>query len=100
MSHVQLLTITVDITATEYGLDNVTVSIDWNQEVGVSYNISTFPSATITFKRSTGAELTVAYNIEYILKLQANTSCRNNATASLVLNYGELAIYPKPVIKI
>ena len=74
----------------EYKADNVTVTVEWAQQVGVMYDVQVSPLAPIR-NRNRRYHLMVSYNMEYNLSVVAVASC-GNATASITLDYGELSI--------
>ena len=69
--------------------------MEWTpaQEVDVTYFTVTSPLVPVILTGSTNRQLTISYNTEYNLSVVAVTSCRPNATAFIILNYGEVAIY-------
>ena len=77
----------------EYRADNVTVTIEWTKQQLVSYNITITPDTMVPDPESTGnstlrAQLRVAYNIRYTVKVVASLCC-HNATKAFELFYGE-----------
>ena len=83
----------------EYDVDNVTVTIEWTQQVQaglgdlISYNVSVSPPVPISYNGNTSLTLVLEYNFEYDLSVEANIQCESNATASVTLNYGEIITY-------
>ena len=76
------------ITSEEYGAYNVTVAVEWAQQLGAVYAVRLSPLAPITLTGSTIRQLTLSYNTAYNLSVVVVTPC-GNATASIMLNYGE-----------
>ena len=75
------------ITSDEYRTDNVTVTVDWAQQVGAVYTVRLSPLAPIALNGSTIHQLTLSYNTAYNLSVVVVTPC-GNTTASIKLNYG------------
>ena len=73
----------------EYSADNVTVTVEWTQQVYTTYDVTVVPPVPIVFTESTSCQLTISYNTEYNLTVEAAAPCRPNTTALLRLNYGE-----------
>lgn len=74
--------------------DNVTVTVEWAQQIAIVYSARTSPMVPVTFycNESTlimSLQLVLEYNIEYNLSVMAILSCGADATASIALNYGE-----------
>ena len=78
----------------EYDVDNVTVTVEWTQQVQagdpISYNVSVSPPVPIYYNGNTSLNLVLEYNSKYDLSVEANIQCESNATASITLNYGEI----------
>lgn len=85
----------MSISEVHYGADNVTVTVNWSQtepaqQVHVLYSSTVVPSdVSVITTGSTSRQLTIPYNTEYNLSVEAIVPCRPNATASIKLNYGE-----------
>ena len=77
----------------EYKDDSVTVTVNWIQDVYTVYYVSVSPMVPlITVPRSIlSRQLTIPYNMEYNLSIEATAPCRRNATAFIRLKYGETA---------
>ena len=74
----------------QFGIDDVTIVLMWEQEDGTSYNVSVHPNVNIRFTGNTMVELTsVSYNTSYMVSIVATLCGRNNYTAVIRLNYGE-----------
>ena len=83
---------TLNISEVHYESDNVTVTVKWIKQMGISYNIRVLPSVMKTVNGSTGYQLILSHNTEYNLSVAAVAPCGINATAFIILNYGELSI--------
>ena len=81
------------ITSEEYEADNVSVTVEWSQQMGVVYTVRILPPVPIMFIGNTSLHLTVLYNTEYNLSVVAAAPCRVSITAFIGLNYGELYEY-------
>ena len=76
----------------EYKADNITVIVEWTQQVAATYTVSVIPLALINFTGSTSRQLTISYNTEYNFSVEATVTapCRVTATAFIILHYGEM----------
>ena len=73
----------------EFGADNVTVTVEWAQQTGDLYFTARLsPLAPTLLTESTSRQLTLSYNIGYILTVVAVTPC-GNTSAFIRLHYGE-----------
>jgi hypothetical protein len=74
----------------EYSAGNVTVTVEWTQQVYASYNIMVLPIplVPIVFTGSTSRQLTIPYNTEHNLTVEAIAPCRPTTTAVIELKYG------------
>ena len=90
MLHVDQYTPILSITSEEYEADNVTATVQWNQEVGISYMSRILPLAPSFFTGSNSQQLILLYNTGYNLSVIAVTPCRTNTTAFIQLSYGEV----------
>ena len=79
---------TLNISEKHYEADNITVTVQWVQQDSVTYAIHVFPLVPIVVTASASHQLTIPYNTEYNLSVEAVTPCRPNATASIGLKYG------------
>jgi hypothetical protein len=90
----------VHVISEEYGVDNITVTVEWTQQVQagdlVSYNVSVSPPVPIIYNGNTSLTVVLEYNAEYDLSVDADIQCESNATAFITLNYGELFHARKP----
>ena len=71
-----------------YSADNVTVTVEWTQQVYATYDVTVVLPVPIEFTGSTSRRLTILYNTEYNLTVEAAAPCRPNTTALIRLNYG------------
>ena len=86
----------------EYEVDNVTVTVEWTQQVQAgdiaSYNVIVSPQVPVinngsnVFNGSTTVMLTLEYDLEYNLtiEIRVHSACESSATASITLYYGEI----------
>ena len=97
MTFTDLSTLTLSIVSKNYTADNVTVTVEWTQQVGAIYNttVTLLPPASSLFAGSNGRNLTLLYNTGYNFSVVAFTRCES-ATSSIVLNYSTY----KPTSKI
>ena len=72
-----------------YEPDNVTVTVEWTQQMGAMYDVKISPLVPIIITGNTSRQLMVLYNTEYNLSVVAITHC-GNATDLITLNYGEM----------
>ena len=63
--------------------------MEWTPQEGVTYNTSVSPLTSITVTGSSSHQLTVSYNTDYNVSVEAAPPCRPNPTAVITLNYGE-----------
>ena len=78
----------------KYGNDNVLVTVEWDQVPNVAYSTDseTSPLVHIMHTGRTSYQVTVPYNTKYNFSVVAATPCRPNATAFIILKYGEAEI--------
>ena len=76
------------VTSEEYRANNVTVSVEWDQQVGAIYYVRVMPLVPFEIP---GNQLILQYNTQYNLSVVASTLC-TNSTATIGLNYGETLI--------
>ena len=88
----------LSISENDYETENVTVTVEWVQQMGVTYTISVSPLVPIIDTESVGHRLTIPYNTAYNLSVVAATPCRANATTIITLYYGELLHSCKMII--
>jgi hypothetical protein len=80
------------IVSEEYSADNVTVAVEWTQlQLYAVYNVTVAPVALdpIVSIGRTSRQLTILYNMEYNLTVEATAPCRPSTTALIGINYGE-----------
>ena len=64
--------------------------MEWTQLVVYSiYNVTAVPLVPIVFTGSTSYQLTIPYNMEINLTLEAIAPCRSNTTANIRLKYDQ-----------
>ena len=76
----------------EYSVNNITVTVEWIQQIGAVYNSSIFPPAPLVFIGNSSVRLVLEYNTVYNLSVVAvNVApCVGYTETSFVtLNYGE-----------
>ena len=79
---------TLRITSEDYSASNVTVTIEWDQlTVYSTYTVTVLPLVSIVFTGRTSRQLTIPYNMEYNLTVEAAAPCRIR-TANVGLQYG------------
>ena len=71
-------------------MENVTVTLEWAQEAGVSYNVSVTPQVNVEFLDSTLVQVVVAYNVVYNVSIVSTLCGRHTAIKFNKLCYGEL----------
>jgi DNA-directed RNA polymerase subunit K/omega len=67
----------------EFSANNITVTVEWDQQVGATYYVRVFPRVPFP-----GNQLVLQYNTQYNLSVVASTPC-TISTAMIELNYGE-----------
>ena len=72
-----------------YEVDDVIVTVEWTPQEGVTYTSSVSPLTSIIVTGSSSRQLTISYNTDYNLSVEAAPLCRPNPTAVITLNYGE-----------
>ena len=73
--------------------DNVTVTVEWGQQVGITYCARVTPLAPLIFIGTTNRQLVLEYNMEYNFTVVAFAPCRPNVTIISTLTYGEVYNY-------
>ena len=80
------------IVTKHFGIDNVTVTLEWIPVEEVTYNVSVVPQEEFPFALSistwTQWQLILYYNIMYSVNIQASF-CGYNNTTTLMLKYCE-----------
>ena len=80
-------TLTLRIVSEDYTHNNVTITVEWGQLIVYStYTVTVVPMVPIVFG-STSCRLTIPYNMEYNLTVEAAAPCRTR-TANIGLQYG------------
>ena len=81
----------LNISHQDYGAENVTVTVEWTQQTGVTYTVKVSPSPpTINPIGTTRYQLTIPFNKTYNFSVVAATHCRANAAVYITLHYGEV----------
>lgn len=75
-------------TSVSYAADYITISLEWIEENGVSYSVSTKPLVAIAFDGSSTIQFIALYNTAYNVNITAN-SVVCNTTTTVGLNYSE-----------
>ena len=74
----------------QFGTNNATVTLEWSQEAGVTYNVSVAPKMDVNFIDNTAVKLIgVAYNVGYNVSIVSILCGRNSTTTRVQLSYGE-----------
>jgi hypothetical protein len=77
-------------TSKEYSSNNVTVVVEWIQQVGAVYNSSVLPPAPLEFNGNSSVQLVLEYNTTYNLSVtMAVAPCDVSTETFIVLSYGE-----------
>ena len=91
-----IITVTDENTPTlsvseQYEADNVTVIMEWDQQVYDTCCTRVTPLPPLIFTGSTTCQLVyiLQYNTEYNLSVVAAAPCRPNVTVAITLHYGE-----------
>ncbi len=87
---IELLSPPVIAEREEFGMENVTITLDWNPGMSTSYDVTVEPSIPVKFMESTSIQLVVSYNTMYNVSVVA-TLCEYTNTAISVriqLSYG------------
>ena len=75
------------VTSEEYGVDNVTISVEWTRHLGAAYNITVVPLEPVLFTGANSSQLTISYNTEYNLNVEATDLCRFSRANSTAFNF-------------
>ena len=74
---------------TNFGNDNVTVTLEWSQFSGETYSVATVPEpVNLSFIMSNSVQLVLHYNTQYNLSVIATLCGYRNATTNLMIYYG------------
>ena len=77
-------------TSEEFGADNVTVTVEWTQEEGaILYGIIIVPQEPMTSIGDSSIQLTLLYNTNYSVSVEAALPCQHQAHGHIMLFYGE-----------
>ena len=77
----------VYVISEEYLPDNLTVTVEWSEQVGVTYTTRIIPEPILSTGKNNSRQVILQYNTNYNLSVVAVTPCRN-ATAFIGLSYG------------
>ena len=77
-------------TRASFGVENVTVIVEWIQQIGVTYTVRVSPLVPIIGTESANHQFMIPYNTEYNISVEAAIPCRPNATTVITLHYGEV----------
>ena len=80
---------TLRIVSKDVLAENITVTVEWTQQVYATYHVTVVPLVPIVLTGSTSCQLTIPYNMEYNLTVEATAPCRSNTTALIRIDYGE-----------
>ena len=81
------------ITSEKYGADNVIVTVEWDQQVGVTnYSAGVILSAPLISIGNTNCQLVLEHNMEYNFTVVAIAPRRPSVTTISTLTYGEVYI--------
>ena len=80
----------MNISEEQYEVDNVMVTVKWAQQVGITYAIEVSPWVPLIFNGSTSLQLTISYNTDFNLSVEAIAPCRDIITVSIRLQYGKI----------
>ena len=75
-----------------YAADYLTVGLEWSEENGVSYNVSTEPQAAIAFNGSSAIQFIALYNTVYDVNITASSvicDTTHTVTTTAGFNYSE-----------
>ena len=88
------------ISSEEFQLDKVTITVEWVQQFNAIYKVKVMPAPQVPiFFKSTSCQLTILYNTEYNLSVEAFDLCKN-ATSMIGLNYGTLFLKNLMLLKL
>ena len=74
-----------------YSINNITVTVEWIQQIWAVYNSSVFPPAPLVFTGSSSVQLVLEYNTVYNLSIEMIVAhCGGyTKTSFIALDYGE-----------
>ena len=64
--------VNVNIVSEEFYSNSITVVLEWNEEIGVTYDVAVYPNVTKTFKSKAGLHLSILYNVQYTVNVEAS----------------------------
>ena len=75
----------------EYSVNNITITVEWIQQIGAVYDSSVLPPAPLEFTGSSSVQLVLEYNTVYNLSIEIIVAhCGGYTETSFIeLNYGE-----------
>ena len=79
----------VRVSQEQFQQTNISVTIEWAAEEGISYTINVNPNVTINVTERNYTELVVSYDTEYNVSVIASL-CGTNKTTFTTLHYGEI----------
>ena len=85
--HLLYIGLTLHIFSKVFRADNVTVTLEWSPTFRASYIVKTSPLMLVMHTQNTSHQLTIPYNTEYNLTVEAVAPC-GNTTALMRLKYG------------
>ena len=77
------------VTSEEFGADNITVTVEWTQQEGVTYHIIVVPEIPMNFTGESSIQLILQYNINYNLSVKSVLPCQYQAHSHVQLFYSE-----------
>ena len=75
----------------EFGVEDVTVKLEWNKEHNVTYNVTIAPQTlgSLMFNGSTSVQISIQYNTMYKVNITATSAlCGQGMTSVVPLHYG------------
>ena len=71
--------------------NTITVTLEWEQEAGVTYNASIYPATQTppTLTENSRFQLTLSYNTLYSVTITATLCGQNSVNTALNFSYGE-----------
>lgn len=75
----------------QFGDDDLSVTIEWVPEEGVTYEIMSVPETAVNFLKQSTIRLTLFYNIQYNISIEAIPCGQNREriNTTISLHYGE-----------
>ena len=83
------------VTSEEFGVNNVTVTVEWTQLEGATYQLIIVPQIPIpmTSTGESSIQLILPYNNNYNLSVKSALPCQHQAQSHILLFYGEFNDY-------